>query len=218
MTTGTVSLLFIGNSYTSRNDVPRLVADLAMAADPSRRIDTRMIVAGGASLRRHWNAPHAREAIAARSWDWVVLQEMSTLPIKNAARYHENVREFNDAIAASGAKTALYLTWARRDRPQTQDALDEAVYAIAGECSARVVPVGPAWREAMRRDASLALHADDGSHPTVGGSYLAACVFVASLFGELGSDASIAARLGLGSATARLMHEVAVRASAPTRG
>jgi hypothetical protein len=46
----------------------------------------RLISAGGASLRKHLNAGEALKAIQAGQYDCVVLQEQSTLPIKNAKR------------------------------------------------------------------------------------------------------------------------------------
>jgi len=57
-------VLFIGNSYTSRNQLPRLLADLAATAEHPRLVEVDAIVAGGASLKRHWNAGFAQQALA----------------------------------------------------------------------------------------------------------------------------------------------------------
>src|SRR5215471_1671602 len=103
-----LKILFIGNSFTARNDLPGLIAQLAAARGKS--LVHRLISAGGASLRTHWNAGQALKAIQEGQYNFVVLQEQSTLPIKNAKRMHENVRLFNDAIKAAGAKTILYMT------------------------------------------------------------------------------------------------------------
>jgi hypothetical protein len=108
------SLLFIGNSFTARNDLPGLI--VRMAAARGKTLQHRLVSAGGASLRTHWNAGHALKAIEGGGYDAVVLQEQSTLPVKNAARMHENVRLFGTGIAATGARTVLYMTWARRAR------------------------------------------------------------------------------------------------------
>ena len=170
-------ILFIGNSYTARHDLPRLIAQLARP----QVIDTELIFAGGASLRRHWNAGRAATAIARGGWDYVVLQEQSTLPVKNRLRYHENVRLFDGAIKAIHAKTMLYLTWARANALPTQDAIDGAVEEIAREIGAGVVPVGAAWRMVTAEHPQIALYLPDGSHPTAAGAYLSACVFVGVL-------------------------------------
>jgi len=136
-------ILFIGNSYTTRNNLPRLVAGLAADAEASREVQVETIFAGGASLRRHWNAGVAQRTLAARRFDVVVLQEQSTLPVKNRARYHDNVRLFAAEVAGHGARVALYLTWSRQQAPHTQELITNAVEEIAAEIGAAVVPAGP---------------------------------------------------------------------------
>jgi uncharacterized protein DUF4886 len=202
-------IIFIGNSYTSRNNLPRLLADLAAASEPPRRLYVRAIVAGGASLKRHWNAGVAQHALAKERWDYVVLQEQSTLPIKNPPRYHGNVRLFAQLIAATGARIVLYLNWSRQSVPETQRALTHAVQEIAGEVDAIVVPVGPAWQKALRDFPGLRLYEDDGSHPTAAGSYLAACVFHVALFGAPVRGDAVGAALHLDGATARGLEAIA---------
>jgi hypothetical protein len=177
-----LKVLFIGNSFTARNDLPGLIGQLAAAR--SKSLEHRLISAGGASLRTHWNAGEALKAIEGGQYELVVLQEQSTLPVKNPKRMHENVRLFDEAINAAGAKTALYLTWARQHAPESQQAITDAYTGIGWELGATVVPVGLAWQNCLRKHDRPALHDKDQSHPTLAGSYLAACVFLAVLFQE----------------------------------
>src|SRR5439155_11642711 len=204
-------ILFIGNSYTTRNQLPRLLVDLAAAAEQPTRAEVATIFAGGASLRRHWNAGIAQKALATSTWDYVVLQEQSTLPVKNAQRYDENVRLFAAEIAKHGAKIVLYLTWSRQEAPQNQDQITHAVEEIAAEIGARVFPVGPAWHAAMREDQTLVLYEADGSHPTAAGSYLAACAFLVRLFDQRPQGWSVSDRLKIDRALAGKLQEVAWR-------
>jgi len=175
-----LNVLFIGNSFTARNDLPGLIALLAKAG--GHQLRHQLISAGGASLRTHWNKGHAQNRIKDGDFDYVVLQEQSTLPVKNATRVHENVRLFDQVIRAAGAKTALYMTWARQHAPETQRATTEAYESIGREIGATVIPVGLAWQTFLASYRSPALHDKDKSHPTLAGSYLAACVFYAVIF------------------------------------
>ena len=177
-----LNVLFVGNSFTARNSLPGMIADLATAA--GHGFDHRLISMGGASLRMHWNKGEAQKAIAAGGYDYVVLQEQSTLPVKNAARFHENVRLFDPVIRASDAKTALYLTWARRHTPEAQKTITDAYQAIGREIGATVVRAGVAWERLLAKHDRPVLHDKDNSHPTAAGSYLAACVFFGTLFGR----------------------------------
>lgn len=175
-------LLFIGNSYTARNDLPGRLQRLARVL--GRTISVRLIAAGGASLKRHWNAAGTIEALN-EGWDACVLQEQSTLPIRNPARYFESVRLFDQAIRASGGRTVLYLPWHRQGEAAHWPALSDAVLSIAREIGAAAVPVGIAWRIALARDPTLPLYAPDGSHPTALGTTLAALTFAIALLGDL---------------------------------
>lgn len=206
MTHGHVRALFIGNSFTARNDVPGLVAGLA--ASRGHRLEHALVSAGGASLRAHWNKGEAARQIESGRWGAVVLQEQSTFPIKNAARFHESVRLFDEAIRAAGARTVLYLTWARAHAPETQRALTDAYQAIGSELGADVVPAGIAWERCLALPQHPVLHDKDGSHPTLAGSYLAACCFLPTLFRESPADADFTPD-GLSATDAALLREVA---------
>ena len=174
-----VKILFIGNSFTARNNLPQLLADLAAAR--GIQVEHELISVGGASLRTHWNAGRAVRAIETGGYDYVVLQEQSTLPVKNAKRMAENVRLFDGAIKQSGSKTVLYMTWARRQAPETQKAITDAYNDIGHELGALVIPVGTVWQKFLATHELPALHDRDQSHPTLAGSYLAACVFLVVL-------------------------------------
>jgi hypothetical protein len=136
---------------------------------------------GGASLRTHWNAGRAAKAIATGRYEYVVLQEQSTLPVKNSLRMAENVRLFDEAIRQAGSQTVLYMTWARQHAPESQSKIADVYNSTGDELGAIVVPVGSVWQDFLARHDQPVLYDRDQSHPTLAGSYLAACVFLASL-------------------------------------
>ncbi|MGA2271045.1 MAG: SGNH/GDSL hydrolase family protein [Bryobacteraceae bacterium] len=187
-------VLFIGNSYTWFNNLPHLVTVLAESAHEARALRTTMLVGPGFTLRRHWEDGAAVAAIQRGSWDYVVLQEQSmlgsTAPTANGVPridprlFHDYSRRFDAAIQRAGARTIFLLTWAHRDFPELQSVLNKAYLSIAKELGDRVAPVGPAWKEAMNDRPGLDLHQADQSHPTPAGSYLAACVLYATLYGK----------------------------------
>src|SRR6188768_356108 len=133
---GSIKILFIGNSFTQRNNLPGLLSELAAARGLS--VKHELISVGGASLRTHWNAGNAGRAIETSGYEYVVLQEQSTLPVKNAKRMAENVRLFDAEIRRAKSKTALYMTWAREHAPETQQTIADAYHTIGKELSAIV--------------------------------------------------------------------------------
>src|SRR5688572_22488121 len=66
--------LFIGNSYLYTMDVPGLVQSFADSAG-NDRLAVMTIAGPDMALIDHWNAGTARQEIAKRNWEWVVLQQ-----------------------------------------------------------------------------------------------------------------------------------------------
>ena len=216
MNSSAARLLFIGNSFIFRNDLPALIGQMA-----PHEIETQNIVAGGASLRLHLNSGAIENALDEAKWDIVVLQEQSTLPIKNTKRFHENVREVQQLIEKTGAQTALYQTWARQNAPETQDTLNRAYETIAEEIGALLIPVGAAWQKALampnegqnEMQNDLPLYDADGSHPAPLGSYLAACVFVSKLWNQDARGLLVPEALKLGASHAATVRDAAWQTS-----
>ena len=93
----------------------------------------------------------------------------------------EYAGKFHELIKKQGAKTVLFMTWARQDKPATQRRIAIAYEETAKELGATVVPVGLAWQKARSASKPFTLHAADKSHPNEQGSYLTACVFFGTL-------------------------------------
>jgi hypothetical protein len=203
-------ILFIGNSYTSRNQMPTLLQGIAAESGVSRPVETHLLAFGGASLAAHWNKGIAQALLSEQTWDAVVLQDQSTRPLRAAKSMHEYGKRFAQAAHAAGARPFLYLTWPRQDQPQWQPIITAAYCELAKETAALPVPVGPAWERLLCLHPGLTLYDADRSHPTFAGSYLSACVFCVSLFGKKpkGIDNETP---GLTEEDADIIHEVAWR-------
>ncbi len=178
-----IRILFIGNSYTYFNDLPKTLQSIASAGASPRRLELGTILIGGATLRSHWN-DSTLHLIRRGRWDYVVLQEQSVAPIQSPEDFMKYGKRFAQAIRAAGARPVLFMTWARKDRPASQDSLTRSYLTLGRQINALIVPVGPTWAAFQRLDTKLNLYAGDGSHPSSLGSLLAACVFYQALFGE----------------------------------
>jgi hypothetical protein len=74
--------------------------------------------------------------------------------------------------------------WCRQNKTGLARGLNGAYFDIARELHAELAPVGVAWKTALAADKNLVLHRSDKSHPNPTGTYLAACVFYATLLGK----------------------------------
>jgi hypothetical protein len=188
----TVRILFIGNSYTYFNDLPEMLRVLAAGGSRAVEVQLGSIVEGGATLERHWN-PATTKRIRDGAWDYVVLQEQSLRPIESRGRFVTYGERLVREIEAARARPILYLTWSRMSHPDDQLRLNDAYTGLATRTGALIVPVGPAWQALAKDGVRSELYAEDGSHPSLLGSFVAACTFYRVLFGEFPSEASGAA-------------------------
>jgi hypothetical protein len=178
-----LQVLFIGNSHTFLHYMPQMLTELVRAAGQGWMLQAEQSVGDGASLEWHWNHAATQAKIAARRWDYVVLQDRSAGPLENRESFERHARRLEATIRSQGSRTVFYMTWAKRARPETQALLSEAYGAIARELGALLAPVGSAWQRAQQLDPEILLHHADGRHANPAGSYLAACVFFAVLLG-----------------------------------
>jgi hypothetical protein len=189
---GCTRVLFIGNSYTYVNDLPTTFATLAGSGGES--VETGMLAEGGATLADDAAASDTATTLASQHWNAVVLQEQSEIPSIEQFRQTEMypaARQLVGMVRAAGAQPVFFLTWAHRDGwpedglpnyASMQSAIDDGYLTIAREQSAAIAPVGYAWWTMLTQDPGAGLWLDDGSHPTMEGTYLAACVFYATIF------------------------------------
>lgn len=194
-------ILFIGNSYyyynnSLHNHVNRLVA----AADPAsgRKLQYKSATIGGSELSHHpieWLTEPGRIGVQ-EPFELVVLAGNSAdaLAEKSRAAFRATVQRFSDVIEARGAKPVLYMTPAyvaphRQVHADNQRKIADMYVSVGNEVGALVMPVGLAFEEGYRRHPHLRLHdARDGSHPSLHGTYLAACVVYASLYARSSVD------------------------------
>ena len=200
-------ILFIGNSYTTVNDLPSVFASLARSG--GHRVESKSAAVDGWTLANHADSLATTAALAASPWDIVVLQEQSQIPAIEEFRQSQMypaARRLIGSIRNRGARPLFYLTWGRRDGwPENalpdyasmQAAIVNGYLAIAADQRVAVAPVGVAWATLVTRAAGTPLWQQDGSHPSEAGTYLAACVFYATIFREspkgLGFHSSLSA-------------------------
>lgn len=200
-----IKILFIGNSYTFTNDFPGIFARLAQEDGRNLNIATR--AAGGWTLRRHAESNETIETIQETAWDHVVLQEQSVIPSDPEERVesmYPAVRSLHHEIDQIDADVLLFMTWGRRDGlpekgyrgfEEMQTEITRGYLEIANELDLAVAPVGTAWQRVIAEEVGLDLWQSDGSHPNMAGSYLAACVFYATVFRESPEGLNYAAGL-----------------------
>lgn len=182
-------VLFIGNSFSYyNNSLHGHLRLLVLAADKEHAKDyvfRSSTISGGYLYQHSGDLPYELQE---KRWDLVVLQGQSREPMAGdatkSARFRDTARGFDGLIKASGAKTAFFMTWAYQGKPEMTGPLAQGYEAIANELGDLVVPVGLAFQRSLEERPSLVLHFKDHMHPSMAGTYLAACTFYAALYGK----------------------------------
>lgn len=216
--TNALRVLFIGNSLTYTNDLPSIITALAEADGQPPPLN-KAIAFPDFSLEDHWQEGTARKAIAQGGWNIVVLQQGPSALPESQVLLVDYTRRFAQEIRRTGATPALYMVWPSASRRQDFKGVSESYRRAAAAVDAMVFPVGEAWLAAWRLDPKFELYSSDGLHPTITGSYLAALVIYAQLYGR--SPAGLPGRLKLRSGTvidisteqARLLQAAATEAN-----
>lgn len=217
------SVLFIGNSYVGTNDLPNMFRQLALSLGDT--VTVASVAPGGYTLYQHATHAPTLNAIAGQPWDFVVLQEQSQLGAlpSDVTTTEHGAQQLLSAIEANWECTypVLYMTWGRENGdPQfcpaypymctyagMQERLRINYVALAHFNDAWTAPVGVAWQTVRETHPEIDLYVSDGSHPTVAGSYLAACVFYTTFFHRSCVGATYTA--GLAPATAATLQAIA---------
>lgn len=194
-------VLFIGNSYTAVNDLPAMVRAALLTLPSVASVDVAAIDPGGVTLDRHGKTGATLARIREGRWTHVVIQEQSVTACLDPKLHVAGATALASEVRAIGAQLLLYATWPRRagdaiykepwtgGSPAAFERCLEAGFAqsVAATGAARV-DVGAAWLRALAAKPDTPLYSDDGSHPTIVGSYLAACAFVPALAGARATD------------------------------
>lgn len=206
-------VLFIGNSLTYWNDLPRAIADLATEMGDTT-LTYRTVVYPDYSLEDHWARGDAQRAIAATKWDVVVLQQGPSALPESRVLLVEYAKRFAPLIVKAGAKPALYGVWPSASRRFDFAESRNSYAAAASAVNGALYSVGAAWTAAWARDPALPLYSADGLHPSPLGTYLAAIVMYQGLYGRSPLDLPAVARVGgialnVPPATIRLLQSAA---------
>lgn len=195
----TARALFIGNSYTYYNTMPDMVSFIARSMGDS--LYTESSTPGGYTLQSHTTNANTQAKLRAGGWDYVILQDQSQRPsfppsqvatdvLPYAKMLVDTARAYNSCVSP-----IFYMTWGRKNGDASncpsypplctyagmQARLRSSYLLMAQQNNASVSPVGAVWRETRSANA-MELYTSDESHPSLAGSYLAACTFYASIF------------------------------------
>jgi hypothetical protein len=214
-------VLFLGNSYTSVNNLPQIIHDVALSAGDTLIFDS--YTPGGYQLIDHSLDVTSQNKIMTGGWDYVVIQGQSQEPVTFYNEFNSGGSALNNLIKQYNpcAVTMPYMTWGRKNGDAsncasfpvmcTYQGMDTTIrdryLNLTAFINGEVSPVSVVWSYLRQNSPNIELYQPDESHPSVAGSYAAACCFYAMLFKK--DPALITYNFGLNAADASIIRTAA---------
>jgi len=199
------SVLWVGNSFFYyNNSLHNHFGKLVASAGAGSRVRGVSVTISGSGLDWHDMASLLRPAglgrysfvgdneirfnTAGRQFDTAVMMDCSQCPVHPQLQgaFHEAVQRNAKLLVQAGVRPVLFMSWAYQDKPEMTAQLAEQ-YTLAGNAiHALVIPAGLAFARATAmangKQPALALYEADKRHPSLAGTYLAACTAYAALY------------------------------------
>ena len=220
------SAIFIGNSFFYYNNgINGHLSRLLQSADPGYKFRITMVTISGSGADWHDVDSYFRpDAVGKysfdannnitfnkidRLFDLAIMMDCSQCPLhpQLKAVFADFSRKHSDTVRKHGSVPVFFMSWAYADKPEMTAELAEAYTQAGNDNDAFVIPAGLAFARALQRNPELNLYVADKRHPTLAGTYLAACTVYASLFKK--SPVGLKYTAGLDEATVRLLQTAA---------
>lgn len=196
----TKKVLFLGNSYTAANNLPNLISQMATNTGDVLIYDSN--TPGGHRFMNHVSNNTTTNKINSDDWDFVILQAQSQETSFSQAQMEIELYPFASQLVNTirtnynCSQPLFYMTWGRENGDNnncafipwvcTYEGMDDAIRSayifMAEENTSEVAPVGAIWRYLRANHPEIDLYTNDGSHPSLAGSYAAACAFYTMIF------------------------------------
>jgi hypothetical protein len=214
-------ILFIGNSYTYRNNMPELFENIAKAN--GKNVYVEHCTKGKATLFIQSKRKEVYESLRKKKWDYIIVQGSSRDLLRDTRTIqHKTLPALQKIIGEidrtnPNATKLFYMTWGYRNGFSKEENMESYAqmtkkvrngYLRLKELfQIGVVPVGMAWYNLRNKNNNIVLYVKDGAHPSLKGSYLTACCFYAGIFQEKAEGTNYYSKLG--PKTCRILQRVA---------
>ena len=176
------NILFIGNSLTYTNDLPKLVKKNAKTK--GIEIETKMIAFPNYAIADHWNDGLVQKLIASKKYDFVIIQQGPSSQSDGRKILIEYGKEFSNLCKSNSTKLCYFMVWPSISYYHTFEGVIKNHKDAASINDAILLPVGELWKDHIDNTDNYEYYSADGFHPSLKGSQLAAKVIVEYLLLE----------------------------------
>ena len=171
--TAAISILFIGNSLTYSNDLPKLVYEYAKTKE--KDISTKMVAEPNYAIIDHLDFGNkAKNEIESKKYDYVVVQQGPSSQSEGRKLLFEGAARFDEICKKNDTKLVIFMVWPSRTYYDTFDDVIKNHKDVASAYDAILCPVGQIWKAHFDATNDFSYYGSDQFHPSIKGSKEAA--------------------------------------------
>ena len=181
-----VHILFVGNSLTYTNNLPKLVE--LESRKHGLKVKTKMLAFPNYALQDHWEDGELQKYIQTGKFDYVIVQQGPSSQREGKEMLLESGRLIKRLCAQSGSELVYLMVWPSRSYYHTFDGVIANHRTAAESNQAMLIPVGEVWKDHFESTGDYSYYSSDGFHPSLRGSQVAAQLISAQLFNSKATD------------------------------
>jgi hypothetical protein len=178
-----VNILFVGNSLTYSNNLPKLVKDIAKKK--GILIKTKMIAYPNYALIDHLDDKEVKAALETNKYDFLIVQQGPSSQSEGRKLLFESVEKLSEICHKNECQLAVFMVWPSKQYYRTFNKVIKNHREVAEKYNALLCPVGEVWKAHFEASNNFDYYSSDGFHPSKKGSQVAAQIIVDSLFEKL---------------------------------
>ncbi len=177
----TIDILFVGNSLTYYNNLPKIVKRMANRSN-EEKVTTEMLAFPNFSISDHWNGGKIQKLINSKKFEYIVIQQGPSSSKEGKRMLLETGEKISNLCKKNNAKLCFFMVWPSKQKQKLFDNVIINYTEAATKNNAILLPVGKVWKKDFELTNDFSYYDKDGVHPSLKGSRKAAKIIVKNLF------------------------------------
>lgn len=173
-----IRILFVGNSLTYTNDLPKMVECIGAAEGTA--IYAQTLAFGNYAIEDHWNDGKMQKLINSGNLDFVVIQQGPSSQADGRAMLFDYGQRIKDICANKGTKLAFFMVWPAKENYHSFSGVIKNYTDAARATGSLLCAVGSEFKDLGDKE-DFRFYSSDNFHPSEEGSQLAAEIIYYSL-------------------------------------
>lgn len=167
-----IRILFVGNSLTYTNNLPKLVAHEIQSKELS--VKTSVLALANYALEDHWNDGKLQQLIESEDYDFIVVQQGPSSQADGREMLMSYGKKISALCAQHKCRLVFFMVWPAIGNFQNFDGVIQNYADAAKETNSILCQVGKYWKEYIEKTNDYSYYGPDGFHPSLKGSTEAA--------------------------------------------